>query len=86
MKMISNTSTTSTRGVTLISDFDGGGLIVPARRSWMCRRRLWRLFFGREVRNPRYLRDVDVTTATIASPDGRLNLGAQHNTVIGKTS
>ena len=54
------------------------GLLPPATR--------WRLFFGREVRNPRYLRDGDVITATIASPDGRLNLGAQHNTVIGKTS
>jgi 2-keto-4-pentenoate hydratase/2-oxohepta-3-ene-1,7-dioic acid hydratase in catechol pathway len=54
------------------------GLLPPATR--------WRLFFGREARNPRYLRDGDVITATIASPDGRLHLGSQHNTVIGKTS
>jgi len=54
------------------------GLLPPATR--------WRLFFGREARNPRYLRDGDVITATIASPDGRLDLGTQHNTVIGKTS
>jgi 2-keto-4-pentenoate hydratase/2-oxohepta-3-ene-1,7-dioic acid hydratase in catechol pathway len=53
------------------------GLLPPATR--------WRLFFGREARNPRYLRDGDVITATITSPDGRLNLGTQHNTVIGKT-
>jgi 2-keto-4-pentenoate hydratase/2-oxohepta-3-ene-1,7-dioic acid hydratase in catechol pathway len=52
-------------------------LLPPATR--------WRLFFGREARNPRYLRDGDVITAAIASPDGRLNLGTQHNTVIGKT-
>jgi len=53
------------------------GLLPPATR--------WKLFFGREARNPRYLHDGDVIAATIASPDGRLNLGTQHNTVIGKT-
>jgi 2-keto-4-pentenoate hydratase/2-oxohepta-3-ene-1,7-dioic acid hydratase in catechol pathway len=53
------------------------GLLPPATR--------WRLFFQREARNPRYLNDGDVITATIGSADGRLNLGTQHNTVIGKT-
>ncbi|MGO9295307.1 MAG: fumarylacetoacetate hydrolase family protein [Streptosporangiaceae bacterium] len=53
------------------------GLLPPATR--------WKLFFGRQAANPRYLRDGDVITATIASPDGRLDLGIQHNTVIGKT-
>jgi 2-keto-4-pentenoate hydratase/2-oxohepta-3-ene-1,7-dioic acid hydratase in catechol pathway len=53
------------------------GLLPPATR--------WKLFFGREAANPRYLRDGDVIAATIASPDGRLDLGTQHNTVIGKT-
>jgi 2-keto-4-pentenoate hydratase/2-oxohepta-3-ene-1,7-dioic acid hydratase in catechol pathway len=52
------------------------GLLPPATR--------WRLFFARQARNPRYLRDGDVITATIASADGRLDLGTQHNTVIGK--
>ena len=52
------------------------GLLPPATR--------WKLFFGREAANPRYLRDGDVITATIASPDGRLDLGTQHNTIIGK--
>ena len=52
------------------------GLLPPATR--------WRLFFGREAANPRYLRDGDVITATIASPDGRLDLGTQHTTIIGK--
>jgi 2-keto-4-pentenoate hydratase/2-oxohepta-3-ene-1,7-dioic acid hydratase in catechol pathway len=46
----------------------------------------WKLFFNRQARNPRYLRDGDVITATIASPDGRLSLGTQHNTIIGKTA
>jgi 2-keto-4-pentenoate hydratase/2-oxohepta-3-ene-1,7-dioic acid hydratase in catechol pathway len=54
------------------------GLLPPATR--------WKLFFGREAANPRYLHDGDVITATIASPDGRLDLGAQRTTVIGKTS
>ena len=53
------------------------GLLPPATR--------WKLFFGRQAANPRYLHDGDVITATIASPDGRLDLGTQHNTVIGKT-
>ncbi len=53
------------------------GLLPPATR--------WRLFFKREAANPRYLRDGDVITATIASPDGDLDLGTQRNTVIGKT-
>ena len=52
-------------------------LLPPATR--------WTLFFRRQARNPRYLQDGDVITATIAAPDGRLDLGAQHNTVMGKT-
>jgi 2-keto-4-pentenoate hydratase/2-oxohepta-3-ene-1,7-dioic acid hydratase in catechol pathway len=54
------------------------GLLPPATR--------WKLFFGREAANPRYLHDGDVITATIASPDGQLDLGTQRTTVIGKTS
>jgi 2-keto-4-pentenoate hydratase/2-oxohepta-3-ene-1,7-dioic acid hydratase in catechol pathway len=54
------------------------GLLPPATR--------WKLFFGQQAANPRYLRDGDVITATIASPDGRLDLGTQRTTVIGKTS
>jgi 2-keto-4-pentenoate hydratase/2-oxohepta-3-ene-1,7-dioic acid hydratase in catechol pathway len=52
------------------------GLLPPATR--------WKLFFRRQAANPSYLRDGDVITATIASPDGRLDLGTQHNTIIGK--
>jgi 2-keto-4-pentenoate hydratase/2-oxohepta-3-ene-1,7-dioic acid hydratase in catechol pathway len=51
-------------------------LLPPATR--------WRLFFQREARNPRYLRDGDVITATIGSADGRLSLGKQRNTVMGR--
>ncbi len=54
------------------------GILPPATR--------WRLFFKREAANPRYLRDGDVVTAMIASPDGRLDLGTQRNTVVGKAS
>ncbi len=45
----------------------------------------WELFFKRQAANPRYLRDGDVVTATIASADGRLDLGTQRNTIVGKT-
>jgi len=54
------------------------GLLPPATR--------WKLFFSQQAANPRYLRDGDVITATIASPDGRLDLGTQRNTVVGKAS
>jgi 2-keto-4-pentenoate hydratase/2-oxohepta-3-ene-1,7-dioic acid hydratase in catechol pathway len=46
----------------------------------------WKMFFRRQAANPRYLHDGDVITAAIASPDGQLDLGAQRNTVVGKTS
>jgi 2-keto-4-pentenoate hydratase/2-oxohepta-3-ene-1,7-dioic acid hydratase in catechol pathway len=54
------------------------GLLPPATQ--------WKLFFGREAGNPRYLRDGDVITAAIASPDGQLDLGTQRTTVVGKSS
>jgi 2-keto-4-pentenoate hydratase/2-oxohepta-3-ene-1,7-dioic acid hydratase in catechol pathway len=53
-----------------------GGLLPSATK--------WKLFFARQEGNPRYLRNGDVITATIASPDGQLNLGTQRNTVVGK--
>ncbi len=53
------------------------GLLPPATR--------WKLFFNQQAGNPRYLRDGDVITATIASPGGQLDLGTQHNTITGKT-
>jgi 2-keto-4-pentenoate hydratase/2-oxohepta-3-ene-1,7-dioic acid hydratase in catechol pathway len=53
------------------------GLLPPATK--------WKLFFTRQARNPRYLHDGDVITATIGSPDGQLDLGTQRNTVIGKS-
>jgi 2-keto-4-pentenoate hydratase/2-oxohepta-3-ene-1,7-dioic acid hydratase in catechol pathway len=54
------------------------GLLLPATR--------WTLFFRRQAANPRYLRDGDVITATIASADGLLDLGTQRNTVVGKAA
>jgi 2-keto-4-pentenoate hydratase/2-oxohepta-3-ene-1,7-dioic acid hydratase in catechol pathway len=53
------------------------GLLPPAVK--------WRLFFRRQAANPRYLHDGDVITATIATPDGQLDLGTQCTTVIGKS-
>ena len=53
-------------------------LLPPATR--------WKLFFKAQAANPRYLHDGDVITATIATPDGQLDLGTQRNTVVGKTS
>ena len=53
------------------------GLLPPATR--------WKLFFKRQAANPRYLRDGDLILATIASPDGQLDLGTQWTPVIRKT-
>jgi 2-keto-4-pentenoate hydratase/2-oxohepta-3-ene-1,7-dioic acid hydratase in catechol pathway len=45
----------------------------------------WQVFFRRQAGNPRYLRDGDVVTASIASADGGLDLGTQRCIVTGKT-
>jgi 2-keto-4-pentenoate hydratase/2-oxohepta-3-ene-1,7-dioic acid hydratase in catechol pathway len=37
----------------------------------------WRVFFSRQERNPAYLKAGDVVTASIATGDGALDLGAQ---------
>ncbi len=52
------------------------GLLPPATK--------WRLFFRRQAANPRYLRDGDVITATIATTGGEIDLGTQRNVVVGK--
>jgi hypothetical protein len=39
----------------------------------------------RQAANPRYLRDGDVITARSPPPTAGLDLGTQHNTIIGKT-
>jgi 2-keto-4-pentenoate hydratase/2-oxohepta-3-ene-1,7-dioic acid hydratase in catechol pathway len=53
------------------------GLLPPAVK--------WQMFFRRQAGNPRYLRDGDVVTASIASADRELDLGIQRCTVTGKT-
>ncbi|HSP38590.1 MAG TPA: fumarylacetoacetate hydrolase family protein [Frankiaceae bacterium] len=40
-----------------------------------------KLFFRQQAKNPNYLRDGDVVTATIATPDHGLDLGTQRHTV-----
>jgi 2-keto-4-pentenoate hydratase/2-oxohepta-3-ene-1,7-dioic acid hydratase in catechol pathway len=37
----------------------------------------WRVFFSRQQPNPAYLKAGDVVTASIATGDGALDLGAQ---------
>jgi 2-keto-4-pentenoate hydratase/2-oxohepta-3-ene-1,7-dioic acid hydratase in catechol pathway len=79
-------------GDLLLTGTPGGtALKAPAKLAAMLAGLLpaatrWRLFFGREAANPRYLQDGDVVTATIGSPDGQLDLGTQRNIVVGKTS
>lgn len=41
----------------------------------------WKLFFGSQERNPRYLSDGDVIEARIATDDGAIDLGTQRTVV-----
>lgn len=50
-----------------------GALLPPAVK--------WKAFFKRQARNPRYLHTGDLITATIATPDGRIDLGEQRTAV-----
>jgi 2-keto-4-pentenoate hydratase/2-oxohepta-3-ene-1,7-dioic acid hydratase in catechol pathway len=50
-----------------------GALLPPAVK--------WKAFFRSEAKNPRYLRQGDVVTATIATTDGRIDLGEQRTPV-----
>ncbi|MEU9054355.1 fumarylacetoacetate hydrolase family protein [Streptomyces sp. NPDC048384] len=52
-----------------------GALLPPALK--------WKAFFNSQAKNPHYLRDGDLITATIATPDGRINLGEQRTAVTG---
>ncbi|MYV39962.1 fumarylacetoacetase [Streptomyces sp. SID1328] len=45
----------------------------------------WKAFFKGQAKNPRYLRAGDLVTATIATPDGRLDLGEQRTAVADAT-
>ncbi|MBV7695673.1 fumarylacetoacetate hydrolase family protein [Streptomyces sp. TRM70350] len=50
-----------------------GALLPPAVK--------WKAFFKSQARNPHYLRAGDLITATIATPDGRIDLGEQRTAV-----
>ncbi|KIU15480.1 fumarylacetoacetate hydrolase family protein [Mycolicibacterium llatzerense] len=50
-----------------------GSLLPPAVK--------WKAFFKSQAENPKYLHDGDVVEATVATDDGAIDLGAQHNTV-----
>lgn len=50
-----------------------GSLLPPAVK--------WKAFFKSQAKNPMYLHDGDVVEATVATDDGAIDLGAQHNTV-----
>jgi 2-keto-4-pentenoate hydratase/2-oxohepta-3-ene-1,7-dioic acid hydratase in catechol pathway len=54
-----------------------GALLPPAVK--------WKTFFKSQARNPHYLSPGDVVTATIATPDGRIDLGEQRNSVSDAT-
>jgi 2-keto-4-pentenoate hydratase/2-oxohepta-3-ene-1,7-dioic acid hydratase in catechol pathway len=41
----------------------------------------WKVFFNRQAKNPKYLRDGDVVEASVATDDGAIDLGVQRNSV-----
>lgn len=41
----------------------------------------WKLFFAGQAKSPRYLHDGDVVEATVATDDGKIDLGVQRNLV-----
>ncbi|MFE2522083.1 fumarylacetoacetate hydrolase family protein [Streptomyces mirabilis] len=50
-----------------------GALLPPALK--------WKAFFKGQAKNPKYLRNGDLVTATIATPDGRIDLGEQRTPI-----
>ncbi|MFD7409363.1 fumarylacetoacetate hydrolase family protein [Streptomyces sp. NPDC059866] len=54
-----------------------GALLPPAMK--------WKAFFNSQAKNPRYLHNGDLITATIATPDGRIDLGEQRTPVADAT-
>jgi 2,4-diketo-3-deoxy-L-fuconate hydrolase len=44
----------------------------------------WQLFLNVQARRPQYLKPGDVVEARIASPDGRIDLGAQRNLIVAE--
>ncbi|MGW6359945.1 fumarylacetoacetate hydrolase family protein [Streptomyces sp. NPDC055092] len=50
-----------------------GALLPPALK--------WKAFFKSQAKNPKYLHSGDLITATIATPDGRIDLGEQRTPV-----
>ncbi|MDH6245061.1 fumarylacetoacetate hydrolase family protein [Mycobacterium sp. OTB74] len=50
-----------------------GSLLPPAVK--------WKAFFKRQAANPKYLHNGDVVEASVATDDGKIDLGAQRNTV-----
>ncbi|GAA1718073.1 fumarylacetoacetate hydrolase family protein [Streptomyces yatensis] len=46
----------------------------------------WKAFFKSQAGNPRYLHTGDLITATIATPDGRIDLGEQRTAVMDAPS
>jgi len=41
----------------------------------------WKLFFAGQAKNPKYLHDGDLVEASVASDDGKIDLGTQRNRV-----
>lgn len=50
-----------------------GALLPPALK--------WRMFFAAQARNAKYLKDGDVVEASVATDDGRIDLGRQRTVV-----
>lgn len=59
-----------------------GKLVMWLMRHVMSDATKWRLFIGKGMSNPAYLKPDDVMTASIRTDDGALDLGEQRNRVV----
>jgi 2-keto-4-pentenoate hydratase/2-oxohepta-3-ene-1,7-dioic acid hydratase in catechol pathway len=74
-------------GDVILTGTPGGVALAPPKRPLRALAELlpesvkWRLFIEGQAKSPRYLRPGDRVTATIRTPDGRIDLGVQQNLV-----
>lgn len=74
-------------GDVILTGTPGGVALAPPKKplraiaDWLPESMKWRMFIDGQAKSRRYLRAGDRVTATIRTPDGRIDLGMQNNLV-----
>lgn len=74
-------------GDVILTGAPGGVALAPPKKPLRAMGELlpeamkWRMFVEGQAKSPRYLKPGDRITATIRTPDGRIDLGTQNNLV-----